>query len=38
MVLIPMPETATRAAALIAGQIDLSSPSPDTIPRLKSPA
>src|SRR6202048_1405715 len=37
MVLIPMPEATTRAAALIAGQVDLiEAPSPDTIPRLKS--
>jgi peptide/nickel transport system substrate-binding protein len=37
MVLIPMPEATTRAAALIAGQIDfVEAPSPDTIPRLKS--
>jgi len=37
MVLIPMPEATTRAAALLAGQIDfLEAPSPDTIPRLKS--
>jgi peptide/nickel transport system substrate-binding protein len=36
MVLIPMPEATTRAAALISGQIDfLEAPSPDTIPRLK---
>jgi peptide/nickel transport system substrate-binding protein len=37
MVLIPMPEATTRAAALIAGQVDfIEAPSPDTIPRLKS--
>ena len=37
LVLIPMPEATTRAAALLAGQIDfLEAPSPDTIPRLKS--
>ncbi|MEN3382713.1 MAG: peptide/nickel transport system substrate-binding protein [Hyphomicrobiales bacterium] len=36
MVLIPMPEATTRAAALMSGQIDfLEAPSPDTIPRLK---
>jgi peptide/nickel transport system substrate-binding protein len=36
MVLIPMPEATTRAAALIAGQVDVvEAPSPDTIPRLK---
>jgi peptide/nickel transport system substrate-binding protein len=37
LVLIPMPEATTRAAALLSGQIDfLEAPSPDTIPRLKS--
>jgi len=37
MVLIPMPEATTRAAALLAGQVDfVEAPSPDTIPRLKS--
>ena len=37
LVLIPMPEATTRAAALLAGQVDLvEAPSPDTIPRLKS--
>jgi peptide/nickel transport system substrate-binding protein len=37
MVLIPMPEATTRAAALLAGQVDIvEAPSPDTIPRLKS--
>jgi peptide/nickel transport system substrate-binding protein len=37
MVLIPMPEATTRAAALISGQVDfVEAPSPDTIPRLKS--
>jgi len=36
LVLLPMPEATTRAAALIAGQVDLiEAPSPDTIPRLK---
>jgi peptide/nickel transport system substrate-binding protein len=36
MVLIPMPEATTRAAALMSGQVDfLEAPSPDTIPRLK---
>ncbi|MBO0765249.1 MAG: ABC transporter substrate-binding protein [Hyphomicrobiaceae bacterium] len=36
LVLIPMPEATTRAAALISGGIDfLEAPSPDTIPRLK---
>jgi peptide/nickel transport system substrate-binding protein len=36
LVLIPMPEATTRAAALLTGQIDfLEAPSPDTIPRLK---
>jgi peptide/nickel transport system substrate-binding protein len=37
LVLLPMPEAATRAAALLAGQVDfIEAPSPDTIPRLKS--
>ncbi|MBV8826632.1 MAG: ABC transporter substrate-binding protein [Hyphomicrobiales bacterium] len=37
LVLIPMPEATTRAAALLAGQVDfIEAPSPDTIPRLKS--
>jgi peptide/nickel transport system substrate-binding protein len=37
MVLIPMPEATTRAAALISGQVEFAeAPSPDTIPRLKS--
>jgi peptide/nickel transport system substrate-binding protein len=37
LVLIPMPEATTRAAALIAGQVDfVEAPSPDTIPRLRS--
>jgi peptide/nickel transport system substrate-binding protein len=37
LVLIPMPEATTRAAALLAGQVDfVEAPSPDTIPRLKS--
>ncbi|HKU98292.1 MAG TPA: ABC transporter substrate-binding protein [Vineibacter sp.] len=36
LVLLPMPEATTRAAALLAGQVDLvEAPSPDTIPRLK---
>ena len=36
LVLIPMPEATTRAAALLAGQVDfIEAPSPDTIPRLK---
>ena len=36
LVLLPMPEAATRAAALLAGQVDfIEAPSPDTIPRLK---
>ena len=36
LVLIPMPEATTRAAALLAGQVDLvEAPSPDTVPRLK---
>jgi peptide/nickel transport system substrate-binding protein len=37
LVLLPMPEATTRAAALLSGQVDLiEAPSPDTIPRLKS--
>lgn len=37
LVLIPMPEATTRAAALLAGQVDfIEAPSPDTIPRLQS--
>lgn len=37
LTLIPMPEAATRAAALLSGQVDfIEAPSPDTIPRLKS--
>ena len=37
MVLIPMPEATTRAAALLSGQVDfIEAPSPDTLPRLKS--
>jgi len=37
LVLLPMPEATTRAAALLAGQVDLiEAPSPDIIPRLKS--
>jgi peptide/nickel transport system substrate-binding protein len=36
LVLLPMPEAATRAAALLSGQVDfVEAPSPDTIPRLK---
>jgi peptide/nickel transport system substrate-binding protein len=36
MVLLPMPEASTRAAALLAGQVDfVEAPSPDTIPKLK---
>ncbi len=36
LVLIPMPDASTRAAALLAGQVDwIEAPSPDTIPRLK---
>jgi peptide/nickel transport system substrate-binding protein len=36
LVLLPMPEASTRAAALLAGQVDfVEAPSPDTIPRLK---
>jgi len=37
LVLLPMPEASTRAAALLSGQVDfIEAPSPDTIPRLKS--
>jgi peptide/nickel transport system substrate-binding protein len=37
LVLLPMPEAATRAAALMTGQVNfIEAPSPDTIPRLKS--
>jgi peptide/nickel transport system substrate-binding protein len=37
MVLIPMPEAATRVAALLSGQVNfVEAPPPDTIPRLKS--
>jgi peptide/nickel transport system substrate-binding protein len=37
LVLIPMPEATTRAAALLADQVDfIEAPSPDTIPRLQS--
>ncbi len=36
LVLIPMPEASTRAAALLSGQVDfIEAPSPDTLPRLK---
>jgi peptide/nickel transport system substrate-binding protein len=36
LVLIPMPEATTRAAALLSGQVDfIEAPSPDTIPRLR---
>ena len=36
LVLLPMPEASTRAAALLAGQVDfIEAPSPDTIPRLR---
>lgn len=36
MVLIPMPEATTRAAALMSGQVDfVEAPSPDTIPMLE---
>jgi peptide/nickel transport system substrate-binding protein len=36
LVLIPMPEATTRAAALLTGAVDfVEAPSPDTIPRLK---
>jgi ABC-type transport system substrate-binding protein len=37
LVLLPMPEPATRTAALLSGQVNfVEAPSPDTIPRLKS--
>jgi peptide/nickel transport system substrate-binding protein len=37
LVLLPMPEATTRAAALLSGQVELiEAPSPDIIPRLKS--
>jgi len=37
IVLIPMPEATTRAAALLSNQVDfIEAPLPDTIPRLKS--
>jgi peptide/nickel transport system substrate-binding protein len=37
LVLLPMPEATTRAAALLSGQVDfIEAPSPDTIARLKS--
>ncbi|MDR3539119.1 MAG: ABC transporter substrate-binding protein [Acetobacteraceae bacterium] len=36
LVLLPMPEAATRAAALMTGQVNfIEAPAPDTIPRLK---
>ena len=36
LVLIPMPEASTRAAALLSGEVNfIEAPSPDTIPRLK---
>lgn len=37
LVLFPIPEATTRAAALLSGQVDfIEAPSPDTIPRLES--
>ncbi len=37
LVLLPMPEASTRAAALMTGQVNfIEAPAPDTIPRLKS--
>ena len=37
LVLLPMPEAATRTAALLTGQVNfVEAPSPDAIPRLKS--
>jgi hypothetical protein len=39
MVLIPMPEATTLAAALMSGQIEfVEAPSPDTIPASSRPA
>ncbi|HTJ59209.1 MAG TPA: ABC transporter substrate-binding protein [Devosiaceae bacterium] len=36
LVLLPMPEASTRAAALLSGQVNfVEAPSPDTIPQLK---
>ncbi|WP_334389887.1 ABC transporter substrate-binding protein [Bradyrhizobium sp. AZCC 2262] len=36
LVLLPMPEASTRAAALLSGQVDfVEAPAPDTIPQLK---
>lgn len=36
LVLVPMPEASTRAAALLSGQVDMvEAPSPDTIPQLE---
>ncbi len=36
LILLPMPEAATRTAALLSGQVDwIEAPSPDAIPRLK---
>ena len=36
LVLLPIPEASTRAAALLSGQVDfVEAPSPDTIPRLQ---
>ncbi len=36
LVLLPMPEASTRAAALLSGQVDfVEAPSPDTIPALE---
>ena len=37
LVLLPMPEASTRAAALMSGQVNfIEAPTPDAIPRLKS--
>jgi len=37
LVLLPMPEAATRTAALLTGQVNfIEAPAPDSIPRLKS--
>jgi len=39
VLLIPMPEAATRTAALLAGRVDwIEVPAPDAIPRLRQAA
>ena len=36
LVLLPMPETSTRTAALLSGEVNfVEAPSPDTVPRLR---